>query len=436
MSGTQVDFVQATMPGGASHELFAPGIREVINHASPVAGLFTSVGNKGFSIVGKKLVIATQLLYSGGWQGTDGHYGDSEYADPDTMEFTPAQLYLRRAIANFIAARATSAGAFEDHGTLVEKQAWQAIKRGTTRHIHGDANATVCLLDSRTSGTVMVVKDGYGHAGTNPLMYIEPGMKLALLDASNSYATLGVAVVSSVDIGAKEITFASTIDNGAAATAGDVFCFVTTTDSGARRVPERGYAPLGLRNLLDPDGNSATYGTITESSRPRIKPVRRESEDFDESEIMDFWGEIEAASGQMVSPDTHVNTCQRGVFNEYARTLLPYTQQTSRGRDLEGGWETVRCGGQDFLTDAQHTHDELMCHHVDSYAVLDLEGEEHVDTSGGPEWQQLDDFDGREKKWKHYVQRIALQRNSSGTLLGISVRSGYADRFAAVPTGT
>ena len=68
--------------------------------------------------------------------------------------------------------------------------------------------------------------------------------------------------------------------------------------------------------------------------------------------------------------------------------------------------------------------------------VQDVEGEPHVDTAAGLEWHQIDDFDGREKMWKHYVQRLALQRNQSGTLRGIAVRAGYADRFAAVPTST
>ena len=436
MSDSQIDHLQATMPTGASHELFAPGIRDVINHASPVAGLFRNVGPKGYQIVGKKLVIATQLLYSGGWLGTTGYYPDSEYADPDVMEFTPAQIYLRRAIANFIAARATGAGAFEDHLTLVEKQAWNAIKRGTTRHIFGDSNATVALVGSRTSSTIFVLKDGYGHTDTNPGMFIEPGMKMALLDASNSYAVLGVAKVSTYVHSTKTITFATAIDTSPTGVAGDPLVFVTTTDSGDRRVNERGNAPLGLRNILDPDGNGSTYGALTESSRERIKPVRRASVDFDEAEIMDFWGEIEGASGMTVTPENHVHSCQRAVYNEYARTLLPYTQIVGKGRDLEGGWETVRCGGQDFLVDSFHTHDELMTHAVDHYVVLDLDGEPHVDKSAGTEWHQIDDYDGREKLWKHYVQRLAVQRNASGTLKGISVQSGAADKFAAIPTST
>lgn len=436
MADSQIDHLESTMPTGASHELFAPGIRDVINHASPIAGLFQNLGSKGYQIVGSKLVIATQLLYSGGWMGTSGYYPDSEYADPDNLEFTPAQLYLRRAINNFIAARATGEGAFEDHLTLVEKQAWAAIKRGTTRHIFGDSNATVCTFSSRTSSTELVVKDGYGHTGTNPLMYIEPGMKMQLLDASNSYAVIGTAKVSSVTLSTKTITFSTAIDASSDGADGDPLVFVTTTDSGDRRVNERGNAPLGLRNILDPDGNGSSYGNITESTRPRIKPVRRSSSDFDEAEIMDFWGEIEAAGSTTISPETHVHTCQRAVYNEYARSLLPFTQIGQKGRDLEGGWETVRAGGQDFLVDSFHTHDELMTHCTEDYVVVDLEGEPHVDRSAGTEWHQIDDYDGREKLWKHYVQRLAIQRNRSGTLKGITVQTGAADKFSATPTTT
>lgn len=437
MADSQIAYTQSTMPMGASHEVFAPGIRDVINHASPVAGLFQNVGSKGFQVLGKKLVISTQLLYTGGFIGTGGYFPDSEWADADTLEFTPAQTYLRRSISNFIAARSTGVGAFEDHESSIDRQAWFAIKKGTTRHCFGSSNATVCVLDgAAVSTTVLQVKDGYGHAGTNPLMYIEPGMKMALLDASASYAVIGVAQVASVSLSTKRITFASVIDASSIGVAGDPLVFVTTTDAGTRRQNERGRAPMGLRDILDPEGVNTSYGNIAESARPRIKPVRRNSVDFDEAEIMDFWGEIEAASGMQVTPETHVHTCQRAVFNQLARSLLPFGQFQKDGRELEGGWSTVRVAGQDLLVDQQHTHDELMTHCIDHYAVCDLEGEPHVDTSAGGEWKQLDDFDGREKMWKHYVQRFAVQRNASGTLKNIAVASGAADRFAAVPTST
>src|SRR5690606_38942779 len=116
-----------------------------------------------------------------------------------------------------------------------------------------------------------------------------------------------------------------------------------------------------------------------------------DSEDWGEVEMMDFVGQIEDRSQSPVTPDTHVFSCQRAVFNALARTLIPYTQIQQKGRELEGGWETVRIAGHDFLIDSYHTPDELMAHCLEDYHVVDLDGEPSVYDKDGSPYQRLAD---------------------------------------------
>ncbi|HET7322164.1 MAG TPA: hypothetical protein VFI96_06690 [Longimicrobiaceae bacterium] len=433
---SQVANLQAVSDiGNLVHEVFVDKVVPHYAHLSPAAGLFTNAKPGEYTMVGKKLVFSADLLFTGGALATDGYLPDHEYVDPVPMETTPARMYVRRAVDEFVVARGMSPGAFEEFGSRVERQGLEAFHRMTTRHVHGASTASVCVVASRTSSTVFVVKDGYGHAGTNPLMHVRPGMALALLDSSNAFATLGAARIESINYSTKTITFASPIDASPIGAAGDVFVFPTTTDTSATRFKvERGFAPLGLRDLLDPDGNNSAYLTISEATHPEIKPVRKASSDFTEVEVMEFIGEVEAQGQTTVSPETHTFTTQKAVEHELAKTLIGYTQMQQKGAKLQGGWDTVMIGPYRFLIDAYHTHDELMLHCLDDYRVVPLGSSSTqgaVATPDGNKYARLADFDGKEWYMRAWLQRFMVRRNRSGVLTGISVSS--ADRFAAVP---
>lgn len=421
------------------HENYVNEVKPWLDHISPLAGLFNSLGDGGYSLVGEKIQFARDYTYRGGFMGTDGYLPEPEAVDPLELQFTPARLYARSAVDNFLAASAVRPGAYEEFSARLMTQMWDAVERGTTRHIHGGSDATVCTFSSRTSATVLVVDAGYGYAGASPAMFLEPGMTLALLDASSSYATIGVAKIDSIDYDTSAttatITFASDIDTSSTGADGDPLVFATTNDSSdSHFVTERNNAPLGLLDIIDPNDDLTAYGGLTESSWQRINPIRRASSDFGHIEIMEFLAEIEAKSNSPVSAQSHVLTMQKGAEIELAKELLGFQQQAELGRTLQGGWQAVRIGQFDVLSDPYHIPDVVYALAPEDLFVVDLDGEPEVWAGDGSPFQRLTDYDGKEWFIRHYVNRFAGRRNNMGALTGVS--NPNKQRYAAVPEST
>jgi hypothetical protein len=423
---TQIAAIERTQSdiGQLVHENYVNEVKPWLDHLSPVAGLFQTVGDQGYQLVGEKLVSAAEHSYSGGMMGTDGYLPDHQYVDPVRWETTPARRYIRRAVDNFVQALGREPGAFEQFFARIQDQMLDAWERGDTRHIHGSSDATVCTVASRTNATTLVVQNGYGYPGAAPAMFIEPGMIMALLDASNAFAVLGVAEVESVEFDTSATTativFASDIDTGDDAAADDPLVFATTANSSAEHfVVERGRAPNGLLNILDPQAAQASFLNVAEAQYPRWSPVRRASSNFGHVEIMEFLAEIAAKSNSPVSVDTHVLTMQEGVYIELAKDLLPFQQQAQLGRELHGGWRAVRIGDFECVKDHYHIPDVVLAHCPDDYWNIDLDGEPNVFAEDGSQFQRLADYDGKEWYMRHYNQRGANRRNRCGALTGV-----------------
>ena len=316
--------------GGLIHENFKGKVVPHLEHIGPTLSLFKQAGPGEYTLTGDKLVFAGDVTYAAGAMATDGNLPDTDYVDPVNFETVPTRQYVRRAVDNFNVARWQDDGTFENFIGRVMEQMWDAFERSQNRHIHGSSNATVCVTDSRTSNTIIVVKDGYGHVGASPLMFLEPGMRLSWLDASNSFAVGGVGTISSINYATKTITFVASIENGSGTptiVAGDVWVFPTSaTEADNHFVTERGLAPLGLLDLIDPLSRNTAYLTVTEASFPRVKPIRTAATNYGEVELMEWFREIESKSQSPVTVSTHTFTTSPGAVLELAKTLLPYTQ--------------------------------------------------------------------------------------------------------------
>ena len=206
--GSQVGNLEAiTNLTGLVHEIYAGEVKPNVSSWSPTSQLFQEAGAGDYRIDGEKLVFSADLTYSGGAQGSDGNLPDHQYVDAVEGETTPARLYVRRAIDNFIEKRAVRGpGAFGDLLGRMFDQMWDAFGRAQIRHAIGTSNGTLCKVSSRTSSTVFVVKDGYGHADTPPLLHIEPGMILNWVDVNDSNALAGAGTVSAVTYSTNTVT--------------------------------------------------------------------------------------------------------------------------------------------------------------------------------------------------------------------------------------
>lgn len=439
---SQISYVDRGQPnaaltnlGALVHENFRGRVKPWLDVIAPMLALFKKVGPGEYALNGKKLVFAADALYAGMAMATTGYLPASQYVDPITLETTPARTYVRRAVDNFTVARATGKdGAFEDFMSRIMSQMWEALERMQIRHIHGSTAATVCVANEAGGDTTLVVRDGYGWTGANPGMFIEPGMWVSILDANDNYAELGVYTVSSVDYDTSSTTATITFTGATSATveAGDVLVFSTSTATGdSWHETERNNAPLGLIDIVDPGDTASTYLGVTEASYPRINPIRRASSDWGEVEFMEFIQEISSKSNSQVTSESHTVTMHPGVYIELAKTLLPYTQIQQKGKELPGGWTTVRMGGFDIVQDSYHLPDVVYFLPMEDLKVVDLDGEPSVWDGDGSQFARLADYDGKEWFAKHYLQRFADRRNRIGALT--SVTNPNKERYVPTP---
>lgn len=418
------------------HENYMNEVKPLLDHNDAVSALFTKIGPGGYTLIGEKLQFALDHSYSGGFMGTSGYLPDHQEASPVEAYTTAARLYIRRAVDNFIASLAVQPGAYEDFFARLNRQMLDAVKRGTAFHIHGSSSATVCTFVSRTDANTLVVDAGFGHASQSPLQFVEPGMYMALLDANDSYAVIGADEVASVEFNTSSTTatinFTTSIDAASTGADGDPLVFCTTIDeSAANFVAERGYAPLGLMDFMDPDAGSTTLLGLSEATAPRWAPSNLASSDFGHVELMEFLEFIAARSNSEATPQTHVLTMQNGARIELAKDLLPFQQQSNLGRTLEGGWQAVRVADFDVVASNYHLWDVVYAICPDDIHVVDLDGEPAVWAGDGSQFSRLADYDGKEWFLKHYVQRFPSRRNRMGALTGVSNANGY--KYSAHP---
>ena len=437
--GSQVSGLEAiTDLTGLVHEIYAGEVKPNVSSWSPTSQLFQEAGAGDYRIDGEKLVFSADLTYAGGAMGSDGNLPDHQYVDAVEGETTPARLYVRRAIDNFIEKRATRGpGAFGDLLGRMFDQMWDAFGRAQIRHAIGTSNGTLCKVSSRTSSTVFVVKDGYGHADTPPLLHMEPGMIINWVDTGSSNALAGAGTISAITFSTNTVTVttAATWEPGNSLAANDLIVNATTPNiSTDYFASEYTNAPNGLLNIVDPDADSTTVFNISQSTYPRWKPYRKASATFDHIEVTEHFRQLRAKSTSPVGPSTHVCCAQGSVIAELARTLVGFQQQTALGRTFEGGYEAVRIANMDFIEDDWQIHDVLYTLSVEDLFTVDLDGEADYFAEDGSQFSRLSDFDGKEWYVKSYKQSFSDRRNRHAALTGISLANVTASDFSPVPS--
>lgn len=440
---SQQNYIQGRADvGGLLYENYTGKIKPHFSIMDPLLTLFKTVGDKGYQLTGKKLVLAHRFRRRSGWLGTAGELPNNQYAAPVQTETTPGRFYIRGAIDNFMEAVSNGAGSYGNLFEELNTEIWEAVEEGQIRHLHGSSAGTLCLIASRTSATKVTVKDGLGYTGQPPLEYLEDGnvMWVCVLDASNAYAPLGAAFIQTIDWtgGTNQITFASAIDNGTTTVAaGDPVVMCTTpvlTDSHFQH--ERGRAKLGFLDHIDPRSANSSYLTLVEADNPRYRPTRVNNAGAAITELgfMKFTRELAAKSHKPVTPDTHTMSTQPGIVMALAEDISGNAQlNLPKGKELDGGWTTVRVGGHDFIESERHLWDTIYAHPMDEYARIDLDGDPRAWAGDGNQFKRLADFDGREWFIRHYGQDIvAGQRNRIGALWNIANADKL--RYVGYPT--
>lgn len=424
---------------GLVHEIFAGSVKDNCRAKSPSADVFNeATADTGYRLDGQKLVGAADLTYAGGAMGSSQTYlPDNQYIDPANWEITPVPRYIRRAINNFDEERARSGpGAFESLAERLFDQMWNAWFRMEIRHAVGSSTATICKASSRTSSTVWVAKDGYGHAGTSPLMHLEPGMVIAWLDAGASNAAAGADIIASIAYSTNTVTMTSAAvwEPSAQLAANDLVVMATTNDISKDYFDtEYQAARNGIMDIVDPDASLTTVFAIAEGTYPRWKPFREASSAFDHIEVTEHWQKLRAKSTDEVTASSHVCLTSGAVIAELARSLEGFQQLQSMGGKWEGGYNEVGIAGMSFRQDDYQLHDVLYTLCRADLQVADLGGDAAIYDEDGSRFRRLADQDAKEWFARDYGNAWSDRRNRHGALTGITLTNVSASDYDPVP---
>ena len=354
-------------------------------------------------------------------------------------ETAPVRRYRRFAMDNFTEARATGPGAFEDFADRVFDQLWGAFRLMEIRHSVGGSAGTLCKVDSRTSATVWVAKDGYGHEDMSGPIMLDEEQVIAWIDVSNSNAVGGAGKIASINYTNSTVTMESAWDNGATVpVANDLVVSATTTSTDAGHFDtEFNKAKNGLLSIVDPLGTLTTVFNISQTIYPRWKPFRATSSTFDHIEVTEFMQKLGSKSTMEVNRNTHTVLMAEASQATLARSMIEFQRQMGIGKTLHGGYETIKVGQWDIATDPFQLHDVMYALCDEDLFTVSLVEQGFFDDDGSM-YSRIADFDGKEGFARDYCNSFSPRRNRHGALTGITqnaaiVKRGGAAAFDPVP---
>ena len=417
---------------GLIHEIFVGEVIPGVRWESITAQMYQNAPEGSYRYDGESLNGATDLLRPVGALATNGELPDHDHQDAANWQTTPARAFVRRAVDNFVEAKAQlGPGSFATLGERLLDQMWGAFRLMKIRHAIGGVDAILCLCSSRTSATVWVAKDGYNHTGTDPLMLIDEGMVLTHHSTDGGSAE-GAGTVSSIAYSTNTVTMAATWEQTAQVAANDIVCAATTDDPTADYfVSENNLGWNGQAQVIDPDANLTTVFNIAEGTYARWKPFRVSSGTFDHIEVTEFLRRLQAKSTYPVTPGSHTLVCGGATYATLARTLVGFQQQMSLGKTFEGGYTAVKIADYEIAVDDYQLHDVLSAYCTEELFTVSLVEAGYFEEDGSM-YSRIADFDGKEWYARDYGNSFCPARNRNGALTGIT-HTVTASDYSPVP---
>lgn len=406
------------------HDVFINGVVDNVKRESALAMLFQDAQQgTHYRLEGDNMKFGVELDFVGGAMASPNGKLPA-HVDLDIAEgsIVPIQRFRRIARDRFVSARASGPGSYEDYADRLLRLLWSSWKLMEIRHATGSSTGYVCKVSSRTSSTVFVAKDGWAHAGTNPLMALSKGHIIAWYDVSAA-GIGGAGKISSVNRFTNAVTMdsASTWEPSATIAANDYILIATTNDSTADYFDtEKDGAPNGFGIIVDPDAVNTTVFGVAETTYPNWKPFRQASATFDQFEVTSHMRELASQRGIPITNDD-VAICQGAVADQLARTLAGFQQQVNQlGGELNGGWTDVVISGVRTRTDPFFYHDVWSLLHTPALYRINLGGDAALYDGDGSEWSRIADFNGEEAFVSEYMQYFSDHRGAHSALTGIS----------------
>ncbi len=421
---------------GLMHATFVGGIKDNVRRMSATSQFFQELPQDQYRLEGTQMTFAVKLRFKTGGIATDGKLPDFVPLDAVQGYITPVRRYITIEVDNMMLKRAAQPGAFASLEDWVFDQMWDAVESMESRHAIGASSGLVNKVSSRTNSTTIVVKDGYGNAGTDPLAHLSEGSIIAWWDVSAS-AIGGAARISTITPSTNTIVIDSAStwepDSGVTVAANDLIYFATTnSEANSNFISERGLAPNGLGTLLDPTAAVTTVHNISESTYPRWKPFRITSVTPDHMEVQEYFLRHGSKRGTSVNASTDVVVTYPAVVAQIARSLMGVQMQAYTGTDLLGGYSGVTVKGIPLVEDPFFYHNVLATLPKDGLYRITLGEQMGLWSGDGSEWQRLVQYDGKNAFAPDYMQFLATHRGAMGAITGITVDSNLGS-FSPTP---
>lgn len=426
---------------GLAHDIYVGEVQDNVRRKSICSMVFQDAPSGFLKHAGQRTVFAVDLRFKTGGVATDGTLPDYVGMDAVQGSITPVRRYIRIALDNLVELLASGEGAFEDLSERITSKMWDSAEAMEIRHAIGSSDGRVCLCASRTNDTTFVVKDGYGHTGTNPLVHLSEGSVIGWYDVSAT-AVGGAAIISSIaydtssSTGTIVIDSAATWEPGAQLAPDDIIYFATTNNiTRDHFLLERGRAPNGLGLLVDPGAAYTTVHGIAEADYPRWKPFRQAATTPDHVELTEHWLTHGSKRGFPVSPATDLAITYPSVAAQIARSLMAFQQQAYTGENLRGGYNLggasgnqeeyaphagLVVGGIPIYTDGAFYHNVLATISLDHLYRVPVGPEMGFWDGDGSKWARLTDFDGREAFVPDYMNYACTHRGANAAWTGIT----------------
>lgn len=410
---------------GLTHDIFVGRVLPNVRAESPTEMAFQEAGPGDYRFSGQNMTFATDLRFKASGLATSGQVPDYVPIDSVQGYISPIRRYDRVAIDNYVELMASGEGSFEDIGDRIFDKLWESWKNMNIRHSIGSSSGLLAKVSSRTSSTVVVLKDGFGHADTNPLSLIDEGSIIGWYDVSETQVG-GAAAISDIDESANTITLdsAATWETavGNQIAANDLIYFASTRSTASDHfVLERNLAPNGVGVILDPDAGSTTVFNIAEGDYPRWKPYRKASVTFDHLEVTEFHRQHGIKRGFPVSPATDVVVAFPSAVSQLARSLMGFQQQSNMGGTLQAGYAGVALpNGVEILEDPYFYHDVAATLCKDQLYRITLGGDGDFFADDGSMWSRTEDFDAKDGYVREYMNYFSPSRGAHGALTGIT----------------
>lgn len=435
---------------GLTHDIFVGDVKNNVRRSSVTSQAFQDAPPGEYKFSGQSTKFATDLRYKTGAMATDGRIPDYIGLDAVQGTITPTRRYVRFAVDNLIELLASGEGSFEDLSDRIFRHLWSAWESMEIRQSVGASSGVVGLVESRGSTTTVVLKDGYGHLGTDPLVNLSEGSIIGWYNVSGT-AVGGAGVITNINYVTREITLddAATWEPSGSPSADDPVFFASTSNpSSDRFVLERNLAPHGVGDIADPEGQYTTVFGISETDYPRWKPFRKQSVTFDHLEVTEHWLQLGSKRGYDVRPDSDLAITYGSVATQLARSLMAFQQQAYTGGQLKGGYNMGGGSGNDdagephaglaisgvpIYTDGFFYHDVFLTLCRDKLFRVEVGGEADYWTGDGNRWNRMVDYDGKDGFVNHYMNNLCIDRGSIGLLTEIITELDARDFSASVP---